>query len=510
MLSSLLLFVVVLGSSAAKDVDFNKLYQETLRKYHKTPQLFLGNGDGNEHFQVFKKHAAEVFVHNDEADKEWEAEINEFALETEGELQSHLGLNMSDFTPSEAEISLQQTRPVNLMAAELPDFVDYTDIMTEVKNQGCGNCWAFGANAALEYQVNKDRKGEKKELSEQQYTNCVYNRDGCMGGWPGDCYRWSLKHQGHLASAASYPNLGTYGSCSYEDKKNALSGWKFDEKDPVVYVQGDSNLKAAVADRNIGVLVVAIAVTSDFFSYKVGLYSSKKCGANKVSVNHAVNVVGYGDDNGALYWIVRNSWGKQWGQNGYIKMRRSEDNKKFSNMCQISSYAHYPVIAGSDTEQESDEREEEEEKEESEEESAEWCMIENKELSGYATGKRVAMGDLDTAKSACGAMLDCKGLTTEEDEFTLRSGSDLVDHEGSTTYIPGDCPKICNWEKVDNRKMKGVLTKLKLSMEKAKAACEERDDCKGIHCKSAKKCALVSSSNEKKSKKYDSYIMSCQ
>ena len=60
---------------------------------------------------------------------------------------------------------------------------------------------------------------------------------------------------------------------------------------------------------------------------------------------------------------------------------------------------------GSDAEQESDEsEEEEEEKEEKEEESTEWCMIENKELSGYATGKRVAMGDLDTAKSACGAM----------------------------------------------------------------------------------------------------------
>ena len=57
---------------------------------------------------------------------------------------------------------------------------------------------------------------------------------------------------------------------------------------------------------------------------------------------------------------------------------------------------------GSDAEQESDESEEEEE--EKEEKSTEWCMIENKELSGYATGKRVAMGDLDTAKSACGAM----------------------------------------------------------------------------------------------------------
>ena len=66
--------------------------------------------------------------------------------------------------------------------------------------------------------------------------------------------------------------LSTDGSCSYEDKKNTLSGWTFDEKDPVAYLQkGDSYLKAAVADRKIGVLVVAIAVTSDFFSYKVSV-----------------------------------------------------------------------------------------------------------------------------------------------------------------------------------------------------------------------------------------------
>merc|ERR1712176_605603 len=115
--------------------------------------------------------------------------------------------------------------------------------------------------------------------------------------------------------------------------------------------------------------------------------------------------------------------------------------------------------------------EEEDDEEEATEESkvdTKWCVIEDKELEGYATGKRVAMEDLKQAKSACGAMAGCTGLTTELGAYTLRSGSDLTDSPGSTTFLPGECPDpaVCTWEKVDNKKLKGALTKRTISLEK--------------------------------------------
>ena len=78
----------------------------------------------------------------------------------------------------------------------------------------------------------------------------------------------------------------------------------------------------------------------------------------------------------------------------------------------------------------------------------------------------------------------CTGLTTELGAYTLRSGSDLVEKAGSTSYLPGECFKLCSWEKVNNKKLKGYRIERNLSLDKAKAACEERKDCGGLSCKS--------------------------
>lgn len=101
-----------------------------------------------------------------------------------------------------------------------------------------------------------------------------------------------------------------------------------------VKVKGDTQLLAAAASH---VVSVAIYVGGSFMSYKSGVYVDSTC--NSKSANHAVSVAGYGTLGSNNYWLVRNSWGTNWGDKGYIKMDRNKQN-----MCHISTYSHYPKV----------------------------------------------------------------------------------------------------------------------------------------------------------------------
>ena len=93
------------------------------------------------------------------------------------------------------------------------------------------------------------------------------------------------------------------------------------------------------AVQNIGPISVAIYASSNFDAYSSGVLTDSTC--NGLGVNHAVVVVGYGTDlaTGLDYWLVRNSWSEYWGESGYIKMARNNNN-----MCMIASYAYYPLV----------------------------------------------------------------------------------------------------------------------------------------------------------------------
>lgn len=81
----------------------------------------------------------------------------------------------------------------------------------------------------------------------------------------------------------------------------------------------------------------AFEVTDDFMLYRKGIYSSTSCQKTPDKVNHAVLAVGYGEENGKPYWIVKNSWGPQWGMNGYFLIERGK------NMCGLAACASYPI-----------------------------------------------------------------------------------------------------------------------------------------------------------------------
>uniref|UniRef100_A0A3Q1C386 Cathepsin H n=1 Tax=Amphiprion ocellaris TaxID=80972 RepID=A0A3Q1C386_AMPOC len=92
----------------------------------------------------------------------------------------------------------------------------------------------------------------------------------------------------------------------------------------------------AVATRNP--VSFAFEVTSDFMLYSKGVYTSTECHNTTDKVNHAVLAVGYGQDNGTTYWIVKNSWGSSWGMNGYFFIERGK------NMCGLAACSSFPVV----------------------------------------------------------------------------------------------------------------------------------------------------------------------
>jgi hypothetical protein len=86
---------------------------------------------------------------------------------------------------------------------------------------------------------------------------------------------------------------------------------------------------------------IAIAASSSVFQfYTGGILSSTACGT---AINHAVNLVGYGtDSSGTPFWIVRNSWGSNWGESGYMRVLRSTSNGV--GVCALLALSSYPVV----------------------------------------------------------------------------------------------------------------------------------------------------------------------
>ncbi|CAN6204589.1 unnamed protein product [Urochloa humidicola] len=220
--------------------------------------------------------------------------------------------------------------------AALPETKDWREdgIVSPVKNQGhCGSCWTFSTTGALEAAYTQ-ATGKPISLSEQQLVDCAgpYNNFGCNGGLPSQAFEY-IKYNGGLDTEESYPYQGVNGVCHF---KAANVGVKV--LDSVNITLGaEDELKDAVG--LVRPVSVAFEVINGFRLYKSGVYTSDHCGTSPMDVNHAVVAVGYGVENGVPYWLIKNSWGADWGDEGYFKMEMGK------NMCGVATCASYPVVA---------------------------------------------------------------------------------------------------------------------------------------------------------------------
>ncbi|CAA6664648.1 unnamed protein product [Spirodela intermedia] len=244
--------------------------------------------------------------------------INQFADMTWDEFQAHrLGAAQN------CSATLKGNH--KLTDVVLPETKDWREegIVSPVKNQGnCGSCWTFSTTGALEAAYTQ-LTGKSISLSEQQLVDCAtsFNNFGCNG------------YNGGLDTEASYPYAGVNGFCKF---KLANVGVKVVDSVNIT-LGAEDELKHAVA--LVRPVSIAFEVVRGFRFYKSGVYTSDSCGSSPMDVNHAVLAVGYGVEDGVPYWLIKNSWGNSWGDNGYFKMELGK------NMCGVATCASYPVVS---------------------------------------------------------------------------------------------------------------------------------------------------------------------
>ena len=220
--------------------------------------------------------------------------------------------------------------------ANLPKEKDWRKegIVSKVKDQGhCGSCWTFSTTGALEAAY-AQAFGKNISLSEQQLVDCAgsFNNFGCKGGLPSQAFEY-IKSNGGLETEEAYPYTGEDGVCKFTSENVAVQ-----VIDSVNITLGaEDELKHAVAFARP--VSVAFQVVDGFRLYEKGVYTSKTCGNTPMDVNHAVLAVGYGVEDGVPYWIIKNSWGSEWGDHGYFKMEMGK------NMCGVATCSSYPIVA---------------------------------------------------------------------------------------------------------------------------------------------------------------------
>ncbi|SOV78006.1 falcipain 2' [Plasmodium sp. gorilla clade G3] len=300
-----------------------------------------------ERFQVFLQNANKVNIHNNNKNSLYKKELNRFADLTYHEFKSKY-------------LSLRSSKPLN-NSPYLLDQINYDDVIkkykgnenfdhaaydwrlhsgvTPVKDQkNCGSCWAFSSIGSVESQY-AIRKNKLITLSEQELVDCSFKNFGCNGGLINNAFE-DMIELGGICPDDDYPYVSDAPNLCNIDRCVEKYGIKNYLSVP------DNKLKEAL--RFLGPISISVAVSDDFAFYKEGIFDGE-CGDE---LNHAVMLVGFGmkeivdpstkKGEKHYYYIIKNSWGQQWGERGFINIETDESGLK--RKCGLGTDAFIPLI----------------------------------------------------------------------------------------------------------------------------------------------------------------------
>jgi len=332
-----LLFASVLALISADNLGFEvnrEKYEKEFFDWMEKHSIKFKNGAEFIHrLRVFADNYDMIEKHNSEKHT-WTMGLNKFAHLTHSEFLDHVRIGGTHIPAANLRRGAPGA-PMHKKSGDNPASVDWeaAGAVTPVKNQGnCGSCWSFSTTGSIEgaYQI---KYGTLESFSEQNLVSCDNTDAGCNGGWMDDAFEW-MKGNGGICTEADYPytsgDTGQSGSCAQNCTPNPNSA-------PQSYVDVTPN---SVADMESAVALtpvsIAIQANQPAFQFYTGGVMTGKCGQR---LDHGVLNVGYGTQDGTDYWQVKNSWGPDWGLNGYILIEKSDADK-----CGVLDAGSYPVL----------------------------------------------------------------------------------------------------------------------------------------------------------------------
>ncbi|KAJ5076056.1 cathepsin l [Anaeramoeba ignava] len=269
-------------------------------------------------FKIFQSNLKKIQEHN-AGDHSYQMGINQFTDLTNKEYQQKY------LSPIKMLVEPMPQENIQIFGGQF-NWVD-KGAVTPIKDQGdCGSCWCFSTTGMIEG-CTVAYGGSLISLSEQEIVDCDDGEKyGCGGGWPYQAMQW-VTEVGGLCSEQDYPYVGVNQKCQNSSCQ------------PVSTLDSHTQFTSETDMLNkletVGPISIAIDAAGNGFEYYTsGVYTGDD-GCSQTLLNHAILIVGYNTDNKPPYWIVKNSFGTWWGQQGYIWMEYGK------NICGLATQAWY-------------------------------------------------------------------------------------------------------------------------------------------------------------------------